>query len=353
MPIGGEPCWSIKLKRNNFQEFSEDSYIGLAEFRHLFRMPNLEQVPNFALFKRNEACKNPTETQRKQMAQFTLDALIGDYMAVYLSEIKRTIIGDQLSYEFVSELIPSLRYGKPMDRHMLRFQEVFSDDNDVANNDQWSEARIIHGFHHFNENQPHRKNVVSDNLRSTFDLATRFGKPIVHLQASHMPHTKASGLKNVNPTEFQGMLANLVAYEGIPIMYLRNLAPQFGLFNGAIGRFKGLLYLTEAIEIKSKPSNLKFQYKNLTLIENYDLKSAHSVSDLHQLPKGSVVLSIDNEKINSDFDIQRAQASDTVKIFRFKLPTFPPHLPDFVVIEIDEYSKRGGPNILGFQVPKN
>ena len=88
LPIGGEPCWSIKLKRNNFQEFSEDSYIGLAEFRHLFRMPNLEQVPNFDLFKRNEACKNPTETQRKQMAQFTLDALIGDYMAVYLSEIK-------------------------------------------------------------------------------------------------------------------------------------------------------------------------------------------------------------------------------------------------------------------------
>ena len=120
-------------------------------------MPNLEQVPNFDLFKRNEACKNPTETQRKQMAQFTLDALIGDYMAVYLSEIKRTIIGDQLSYEFVSELIPSLRYGKPMDRHMLRFQEVFSDDNDVANNDQWLEARIIYGFHHFNENQPYRK----------------------------------------------------------------------------------------------------------------------------------------------------------------------------------------------------
>ena len=183
--------------------------------------------------------QNPTETQRKQMAQFTLDALIGDYMAVYLSEIKRTIIGDQLSFEFVSELIPSLRYGKPIDRHMLRFQEVFSDDNDVANNDQWLEARIIHGFHHFNENQPQRKNVVSDNLRSTFNLATRFGKPIVHLQASHMPHTKASGLKNVNPKEFQGMLSNLVAYEGIPIMYLRYLASQFELFNGAIRRFKG------------------------------------------------------------------------------------------------------------------
>ena len=96
-----------------------------------------------------------------------------------------------------------------------------------------------------------------------------------------------------------------------------------------------------------------FQYKNLTLIESYDLKSAHSVSDLHQLPKGSIILSIDNEKINSDFDIQAALASDTVKTFRFKLQTFPPHLPDFVVIEIDEYSKRGGPNILGFPGAEN
>ena len=47
LPIGGEPCWSIKLKRNNFKDFSQDSYIGLVEFRHLFRMPNLEQLPNF------------------------------------------------------------------------------------------------------------------------------------------------------------------------------------------------------------------------------------------------------------------------------------------------------------------
>ena len=88
-------------------------------------------------------------------------------------------------------------------------------------------------------------------------------------------------------------------------------------------------------------------------MKNYDLKSAHAVSDLHQLPKGSIILSIDNEKINSDFDIQRALASETVKIFRFKLPTIPPHLPDFVVIEIEEYSKRGGPNILGFPGAEN
>ena len=35
LPIGGEPCWSIKLKRTTLKDFSEDSYIGLVEFRSL------------------------------------------------------------------------------------------------------------------------------------------------------------------------------------------------------------------------------------------------------------------------------------------------------------------------------
>ena len=114
----------------------------------------------------------------------------------------------------------------------------------------------IHGYHHFSENDPNRKSVVSDNLRSTFDLANRRGKPIVHIKTSHLPHSKASDLKTVSPKEFQGLLTDLVAFEGMPIMLLNNWSPQHGLFNGSIGKFKGLLYLTETIEIQSKPVNL-------------------------------------------------------------------------------------------------
>ena len=33
LPIGGEPCWSIKLKRTTLKDFSEDSYSGLVEFK--------------------------------------------------------------------------------------------------------------------------------------------------------------------------------------------------------------------------------------------------------------------------------------------------------------------------------
>ena len=114
-PIGGEPCWSVKMKRTDRNDFSEDSYIGLAEFRALFRMPKLEQIPYYDLWNINELDKKPNETQRKQIAEFTASALEGDYEAVFLTEIKRGIEGDQLSYEFISELISSCRYGKATD----------------------------------------------------------------------------------------------------------------------------------------------------------------------------------------------------------------------------------------------
>ena len=107
LPICGEPLWSLKLTRNNFKDFCEESYIGLVEFRNLFRMGKLEKLPNYNLYKKLEALKNPNELQRKQTAEFIASGFDGDYDAVYLSEVKRSNIGDPLSYEFVTELIPS------------------------------------------------------------------------------------------------------------------------------------------------------------------------------------------------------------------------------------------------------
>ena len=69
-PIGGEPCWSIKMKRTDRKDFGEDSYIGLADFRALFRMPKLEQVPNFDTWNFNELAKNlmkPNESKFRSL----------------------------------------------------------------------------------------------------------------------------------------------------------------------------------------------------------------------------------------------------------------------------------------------
>ena len=120
LPIASEPCWSIKMKKSNLKDFSEPSYIGLAGFRKLFRMPKLEQIPNFEAWKSNESIKKPSELQRKQVSEFTAAALCGDFDAVFLSEIKRRVDGDPLSHEFIAELVPSCRYGKITERNLLR-----------------------------------------------------------------------------------------------------------------------------------------------------------------------------------------------------------------------------------------
>ena len=72
-----------------------------------------------------------------------------------------------------------------------------------------------------------------------FDLASRLGnKPIVHIKANHMPQYKASSLETVSPKDFQGTLKNFVAYDGMPVMLLQNLAPQFELLMGLLGSLR-------------------------------------------------------------------------------------------------------------------
>ena len=194
---------------------------------------------------------------------------------------------------------------------------------------------------------------MTDNLRQTFSVANRLGKPIVHIKASHSPASKAPALKTVSGKEFGGMLTDIVAYEGMPMMLLTNWAPHFGLFNGAIGKFKGLLYLTEYIDVKLKPADKKFKFKDMVVTETFDLKMGHSSSHIHQLPKGSIIITVNQQKVTSDDDIKCALKSGEEKTFRVKLPASPPNIPDFVVVEFEGYKERGGTNILGYEGAEN
>ena len=144
---------------------------------------------------------------------------------------------------------------------------------------------MVHGYHQLNENNPYRKNVVSDNLRSTFDMANNLGKPIVHIMSSHMPFSKEQSLKMVSRKEFEGMLTDFVTYDSMPTMLLQNICPSLELFNGAFDKFRGILYLTEEVQIKLKP-NEKFKFKNMVLTETFDLKMSYFSSNIHQLSKG-------------------------------------------------------------------
>ena len=94
-------------------------------------MPKLEHVRGYDVWKRSESQKSLNETQRKEIAEFTLSAFEGDYNAVYLTDINRQISGNPLSAKFTSKLIPSCRYGKVTERDLLRMREVFADSSEI------------------------------------------------------------------------------------------------------------------------------------------------------------------------------------------------------------------------------
>ena len=81
------------------------------------------------------------------MAEFIASAFDGDFDAVYLVEVKRRNDGDALSFEYITELLPSVRFGKITERRLLRMKEVFANENDINSDDKWLEGRLIHGYH--------------------------------------------------------------------------------------------------------------------------------------------------------------------------------------------------------------
>ena len=144
--------------------------------------------------------------------------------------------------------------GSKLDRQQLGRQQT----QDVLRDKEFIDAKMIHGYHYYPESDPARKSVESDNIRTMFGLAQHLGdKAIVHLKSSHMPATRSSALELVSGKQFEGLLKDFVAYEGMPLMLLTNFAPQFGLFNGAICSFKGLLYLPNDVYVKLNPQDLK------------------------------------------------------------------------------------------------
>ena len=75
-------------------------------------------------------------------------------------------------------------------------REVFADSNEILNDPEFANARLIHALHFFSPDHPHRQNVESDNIRATFEFAKRYGnKPIVHLRSIHTPVAKASAFQ--------------------------------------------------------------------------------------------------------------------------------------------------------------
>ena len=352
LPIGGEPCWSTKLTRLDGQKFHTNSYFGMDEIRTVFRMTKLENIPNYNVYRFIEKLRKPTETQRRQYAEFIATAMEGDYDAVYLTEVRRTIDGDELSDELVKNLIPRCRYGRTTKEDLIRFKEIFASENEVANDEKFNNAKVIEGYHYFAMDEPSRKNVESENIRRTFEFAQKNKEAVVWLKAAHMPIKDAPDLAQVSGKQFEGVLSHFVACKKMPIMILTNLAPQFGLFNGATCSFEGLLYLQDEAELQITKKDFQTLHlsEKLSLEKPFDLASrGFGYSQFHQLPISSILVAIDGKSVLSLADVTAAIAELTQLNCQFRLPKQPPALPDFVVVRSDAYQRRGGPNFLGIE----
>ena len=352
LPIGGVPCWSIKMGKYEGKDFSTDSLFGLNEFREIFRMPKLEDVPNYNQWQEIEVSNSKvrTEAERKVIAKFTLDAYMykAMYQAVYLTEILRSVAGDKASERMVRHLIPNSRYGKTTEQDLLELRELYASKQDVASDPAFLKANIGMYFHYYTSNDVQRQTVESENLHGIFEHSQRYDKPVVHLQCLHTPVAKASDLAKVSGKEFEGLLNDFVACEDIPLMILTNIATKFGLFNGAICYFKGLLYFPDDAELHLTPDQLKDAvFKGTTLDKPIDLKSNYQ-AQYHVLQKGSILVAINDTSVASYEDIMsHAQSHEPLKCI-FTLPKAPPAMPDYIVVQSDAYKNRGGPNILGF-----
>ena len=86
----------------------------------------------------------------------------------------------------------------------------------------------------------------------------------------------------------------------------------------------------------------------MVLTETFAINMSYYSSNIHQLPKGSIVLTINERKVTCDNDISDAFLSGEENIVHIKLPNSPPHIPDFIVLEFEGYKERGGMHILGF-----
>ena len=198
LPIGGEPCWSISSKRMDGKNFSDNSILGLTDFRDAFGMPKLSTIPNYVVYEKNRRTKHPTESQRKQISEFIACALQGTYDAVYLTEVRRNIVGDEQSDFFTKTILPRCRYGQTTERDLLKLKEIYASKDEMEKDILFKKARIVQSYHYFQEDNPQRKNVESENIRRTFEFAKENDQAVVHLKAMHLPSEKAANLERLS-----------------------------------------------------------------------------------------------------------------------------------------------------------
>ena len=126
-------------------------------------------------------------------------------------------------------------------------------------------------------------------------------------------------------------------------MLLTNICPPLNLFNGAIHKYVGPLYLNKVYEVTEKSEKIGKCVENGFFVEPLAVRG----TPFHQIPINSKLLRVDGIQ-PPVLPTKHKEVKCTIE-----LPTKPPSLPEYQVIEVDGFEKCGGPNILGLEFTKN
>ena len=126
--------------------------------------------------------------------------------------------------------------------------------------------------------------------------------------------------------------------EGAPVILTVNINPSLSLFNGSKGKFIAPIYLRFEITSYKLFSSACVDFNTHKTSKQIEVITESNTRA--QLPVGSIFVKMN---IHDDLDI-RTVSENTFKSAIFEIPQKPPFLPDYLVVEFEEYSNRGGPS---------
>ena len=346
-PVADKSLWSTQPPKGDLKKTGHRMSVdGLNDFRQIMRMAPLEEIPHYKerveLMKKLKKNKklNDSEMQQKKVydEEFGRAVYNGNFTGVFLDEVKRTD-GSNESLQFIN-LNTKVRYGKYKQKHIQKLKEMTATE-EMTYAPEWKNCTLLTAYHFHSEDNPNRTNADSSNAKHLIEHAKRTNEPIMVFKALHTPLSDAPTLEKLPSKEFQNLPGNLYMIPDAPLILTTNINPTVILYNGARGTFIGPLYLPKKYTITSFNlfNNAAVDSKNYKTTMQVEIKTDSGATV--NLPVGTALTEINGKDFDKQFLLNLNESSFASATFI--LPRRPPFLPDYLVIEFEEYSESGGP----------
>ena len=343
-PVCGLPFYSLQMLNENTsgprKRCAPKSLLGIQAFRELFRMPKHNTVEGYSdLFLENITHNNPKcDEKDNKLLTYRRKAWDGNYLAVFLNKTNRS----DGSYERkqYSKLTGSVRYGKWDEKKIAQFYSMIASPEECAQNSDFQARKTqLLAYHHFSEHEPDRTNVASANHRRLVDFAEKNNRGIIQFASENVP----ASAESVSASEFKAIPNKLYLAIGAPVMIIDNFRDLSGLYNGALGIFRGVYYDNSVIVIHKfellQKMHLNEQFYSTTQVEHWE--SSNSTFP-KVFVKGIKLMRLNTENVTEQS--LAALNESTPFEAEFEYPNRPPYLPTYFAVEFPEYT---GPNFFG------